>query len=157
MNFFRTVFLSIFLAFIMVTGCVFQPPNRQPTTEPYDICKDEKNVMNEHISMINKYKNDNDFSIEKTRGLIKLLSNGFNIDSGECMGFTESVKSAAKDLFSTKRHLFVNPLREICSQDVSISSHNLVDLNAQINEIKTSTSILQDIILVDTNNCTQIP
>lgn len=107
--------------------------------------------------MINESKDNSNFSVEKTKGLIRFLSDNFNIDSNGCVGFTESVKSAAKDLFSTKRHLFVNPLREICSQDISISSHNLVALNSQINEIKTSTSILQDIILVDANNCTQIP
>lgn len=148
--------LSLFLS-ILVTGCVFQPSSGQPTTQPHATCTEEKNVANKHISMINEYKDYTNFSIENTRGLIRLLSDNFNIDSSECVDFTASVQSEAKDLFSTKRHLFLNPLRAICSQDVSLDSHNLVALSAQINEIKTSTSILKDLILVDTDSCTEIP
>lgn len=150
----------IIVMMIGIEGCVSQQSTEWFGGQPSDVvdnnCAEEKKVASDIIRAIAKYQNYTDFSIEDVRFIVHLLRSSFNIDSGGCSGFTEAVQSKAKELILEKRQAFLDPLEELCSQDIPSESRNLVRLSALINEVKTSTFILQNLLDVDTSSCNEV-
>ena len=141
----RSIFILLFI-FIL-------PFHYSLEADEDERCKENKKVAAMFLKQIEDISNIPDPTIEDTKKLCRPMEEGFGLNWGQCSGFTEQVRQAAKKVLRQRAKKVVKNLIELCSQ--SIPDTNDINLVVAIMEEREAAKKALEHIDIQINQCSE--